>query len=243
MADDETLGMSRDAADALARAKARRELAEAVAVAEKGKLEAMKLKLEVDLQKIRNAKEKRLEELELAKDAYHFVYTFTETVGIGSVQKCIEQLAVWDRTGPRKELEIVFTSPGGDVISGMRLFDYICWLRKKGHKVTTAALGEAASMAGILLQAGDHRIMGKECWVLIHEAAFGGQGKTGEMEDRVKWVKRIQDRIAHIFVERSQESECEEPLTVKKVKANWKKTDWWLSSDECLKYGIVDEVR
>lgn len=243
MAEDITTGMSRAAADELARAKARREYAEAEVAVEKGKLEAEKLMLEVASKKLSLAKEKRAEKADLARDCYHYSYTFTEMVNGGSVQKCIDQLNAWTRQKPKCDLEIVFCSPGGSVIDGMRLFDYILWLRKKGHKVVTAALGEAASMAGILLQAGDVRVMGREAWVLIHEASFGAQGKTGDMEDRVKWVKRVQERILNIFAERSQGCNPEKPLTKAMIKRSWHKSDWWLSSEECLRHGIVDEVR
>lgn len=243
MADDMVTGMSRAAADEFARAKARRELVEADVAHEKGKLEAEKLMLEIQSKKLSLAKEKRAEKADLARDCYHYSYAFTELVSGASVQKCIDQLNAWSRQQPGCDLEIVFCSQGGSVIDGMRLFDYILWLRKKGHKITTAALGEAASMAGILLQAGDVRVMGREAWVLIHEAAFGAQGKTGDMEDRVKWVKRVQERILNIFAERSQGCDPEKPLTKQQIKTRWHKTDWWLSSEECLKHGIVDEVR
>ena len=47
-----------------------------------------------------------------------------------------------------------------EVIAGLALYDFIQTLRRKGHKVTTVSYGMAASMAGILLQAGDVRVMG-----------------------------------------------------------------------------------
>ena len=54
-------------------------------------------------------------------------------------------------------------------------------------------------MAGILLQAGDIRIMGAESWLMIHEISFGASGKIGEIEDTVEWVKKIQERVVKIF--------------------------------------------
>ena len=76
-------------------------------------------------------------------------------------------------------------------------------MRNRGHKVTTGSLGMAASMAGILLQAGGVRWIGHQAWMMIHRAAFGAIGKTYEVEDEVKLVKRIEERCLDIFVSRS----------------------------------------
>jgi ATP-dependent protease ClpP protease subunit len=91
-------------------------------------------------------------------------------------------------------------------------------------------------MAGILLQAGDVRIMGKESWLLIHQVSFGASGSFGEVEDTTKWVDRIQDRVLDIFASRSKMSKAQ-------IKRKWNRTDWWISSDEALKLGFVDETR
>ena len=94
----------------------------------------------------------------------------------------------------------------------------------------------AASMAGILLQAGDTRWVGHQAWVMIHRAAFGAFGKTYEVEDEVEFVKRIEERILEIFTTRSK-------LTKQKIKRNWDRKDWWISADEALEAHLVDEVR
>ena len=102
--------------------------------------------------------------------------------------------------------------------------------------MVTGTLGMAASMAGILLQAGDERWMGHQSWVMIHRAAFGAWGKTFEIEDEVKFVKRIEERILDIFIKRSK-------LTKQKIKRNWERKDWWISAEECVEMGLVDVVK
>ena len=96
----------------------------------------------------------------------------------------------------------------------------------------------AASMAGILVQAGDTRYLSTECWLLIHRAAFMAIGQTFEVEDHVKLIQRIEKRIINIFVRRSDGK-----LTSQKIKRNWERKDWWLSSDECVELGLIDEIR
>lgn len=209
------------------RARARREHAEA----REAELRAAKLELEL-------AKAQRTEDRELAGNAHNHTYLFNGPVTTPSVAACIDQLTCWHRQTPGCAIEIIFTSPGGSVIDGFVLFDFVRGLSRQGHHITTGCLGMAASMAGILLQMGDHRWVGQEGWVMIHRAAFGASGKTFEVEDEVTWVKRVEKRILSIFVNRSGGL-----LSAEKIRRNWDRKDWWLSSDEALALGVVDEVR
>jgi ATP-dependent Clp protease protease subunit len=173
---------------------------------------------------------------ELASNEHHQVYLFNSAVSEATVKLCIQRLTEWHRVYPGKPFEIIFTSPGGAIIDGMALFDFIQFLRRNGHHITTSTLGYAASMAGILLQAGDTRAMGREAWLMIHEASFGAQGKIGEIEDTVEWVKKVQERVLGIFASRSK-------MSKRAIKSKWTRKDWWIDSDEALELGLVDELR
>lgn len=243
------------------RAKAKAEAAKAVADAELAKFELeQKTKLlpfelrEAEAKAITaehaaqyngdNATQIRLRTLDIerqhkweqAHDLYHRVYNFVGSTSAANVQTCIEQLNVFRRTSPGQPIEIIFHSPGGSVIDGMALFDHIQLLRSEGHVITTTAIGMAASMAGILLQAGDIRVMNREAYLLIHEVSFGAGGKIGEVEDEVAFVKKIQDRVVSIFANRSK-------LTKAQVRTKWRRKDWWLDSDEALALGLIDKIR
>jgi len=169
-------------------------------------------------------------------DDYAHLYRFDGEVSTSSVKKCMTKISEWSRMTPKCEMEIVFSSPGGSIIDGFELFDFIQELRSRGHRVTTGSLGMAASMAGVLLQAGDHRWVGHQSWIMIHRAAFGAYGKTFEIEDEVKFVRRIEERILDLFETRSK-------LTKRKIKRNWDRKDWWISADEALEIELVDEIR
>jgi ATP-dependent Clp endopeptidase proteolytic subunit ClpP len=168
-------------------------------------------------------------------DAVH-VYRFIGAVTGDSVRKASSKLTEWSRMDPGSDMEIIFNSPGGYIFEGMALFDLIQGLRADGHQVTTGSHGYAASMAGILLQAGDVRWIGHQSWLMIHRAAFGASGQTFEVEDAVEFTKRLEERIVDIFTSRST-------LTTRQVKTNWNRKDWWISADEALTLGLVDEVR
>jgi ATP-dependent Clp endopeptidase proteolytic subunit ClpP len=205
------------------------------AEAEKARAEARKAQIDARKAEIELARLERQERAELARDINNKIYVFDEQVNSASVEKCIQKLAEWSRTDPGCDIEILFNSPGGSVIDGMALYDYINQIKKKGHKVTCSSLGMAASMAGILLQAGDVRKMGSEAWLLIHQGSFGVVGSVGQVEDTVEWVKKIQERILDIFAAKST-------LSKSQIRRRWHRKDWWLDSDEALKLGFIDEI-
>jgi ATP-dependent Clp endopeptidase proteolytic subunit ClpP len=171
-----------------------------------------------------------------ATDQENMIYRFNTIVDKTRIYDCMHTLTQWSRRHPACDIEIVFSSGGGSIVDGFVLFDFIQELRARGHKVTTGSLGMAASMAGVLLQAGEHRWMGHQAWMMIHRAAFGAVGKTFEIEDEVAWIKRIESRILEIFEKRSE-------LTKLKIKRNWDRKDWWISSDEALELGLIDEIK
>ena len=193
--------------------------------------EASALKSEIEARAAYRSRER-----EKAEDEENFLYRFAGEVSKSSVNNCIKKLTQWSRLNPECDIEIIFSSPGGSIIDGFELFDFLQDLRFRGHQITTGTLGMAASMAGILLQAGDIRWVGGQAWIMIHRAAFGAFGKTYEVEDEVEFVKRIEERCLDIFVSRSK-------LTKQKIKKNWDRKDWWINPDEAKELALVDEVR
>ena len=212
------------------------ELDQKLAEIEKTKAETEKMQAEAGKAHLEYEKAHANRTKELHTDEENYLYRFSKDVSHHSVQACMTKLTEWHRRDPKCKIEIVFSSPGGSIIDGFELFDFIQELRSKGHHVTTGSLGMAASMAGILLQAGDTRWIGHQAWLMIHRAAFGAIGKTFEVEDEVKLVKRMEDRILTIFTSRSK-------LTSNKIKRNWDRKDWWISADECKEMGLIDEIR
>ena len=207
--------------------------------------EAQKLEHEAELARLAAAAQQREDddhayshEYERAGDPYHHIYRFFGGVTASNVQNCMSILGRWSRLQPGCDLEIVFNSPGGSVIDGMALWDYLEHLKSRGHKLTTVCRGMAASMAGILMQAGDVRVMGRESYLMIHEISAGAGGKIGEIADAVKFYERICERVVDLFVARSGGK-----ITRAQFKKNWNRADWWIDSGEALRWGFIDEVR
>jgi ATP-dependent Clp endopeptidase proteolytic subunit ClpP len=225
----------RQATEAAAR-QATRDEERAAAEARKFNSEALHAEVEAAAAQILLDREQEKRDRELAVFHRQHVYLFSGAVDGATVDKCIAELNYWHRTAPECAIEIVFTSPGGSVIHGMALYDYIQELRRAGHYITTATRGWAASMGGILLQAGDNRVMGAEAYILIHEVASFAAGKIGEIEDELALLKKMSDRVVQIFASRSK-------LTPQRIRNGWRRKDWWIDSTEAFKLGLVDEVR
>ncbi len=222
--------------------KADAEAARALADARKADAEAECQELAVELSRMELSAARDADAKRLVQDEKMQTYRFVGEVSSSSVKKCMDDLTVWSRLYPDAALTIIFQSPGGSVVDGLALWDYLAEMRENGHHITTVARGYAASMAGILLQAGDKRVMGKESWLLIHEASFGAVGSFGEVEDMVEWIKRIQNRFLDIFAERAKTSAAPHPISRARLAKNWHRKDWWISSDEALEWGLCDEV-
>jgi ATP-dependent Clp endopeptidase proteolytic subunit ClpP len=200
--------------------------------------QAEKARLESKTAEITLAREKKKDDETAAKNDERNIFHFFGVVDAESVYGTMRVLERFVRLRPDKPVEMFVTSPGGDILAGLALIDHIAQLRRNHDlKITTVALGMAASMAGILMQAGDKRVMGKESWLLIHQASLVVAGSYGEIEDRMDWVSRIQDRIVDTFMVRAKN------ITRKEFVRKWQRKDWWLSSEEALKYRFIDEVR
>lgn len=238
-------------------AKTRAEAAKTEAEIDKLRVEQAKLEAEMrvleetargtaaqaDVLEIEAERTRRTESKLLRSDEFFKVYRFTDEVSEKSVKNCISQFDQWTRSAPDPvTIDLLIDSPGGSIFDGFHLIDYINWLHSEGHTVNTTAFGMAASMAGVLLQAGKERAMGANALVLIHEASFSTYGQMGHVEDMVKMVELMHDQILSLFADRSKSSGCARPLTKKQFAAGWRRKDWWLPSDQCLTHGIVDKV-
>ena len=163
------------------------------------------------------------------------VLDFTSEVGYGNVRAAINTLAEWYRADPSGPITIRLLTPGGDAIAGLAFYDYIRMLVAEGVKVTTVAIGMAASMGAILLQAGSLRLITPNAYLMVHEVANVAAGKLSELVDEVKFAERVQDRLVTILAERSN-------LSKQQIKRRWQRKDWWMDAEDAVKNGFVDGI-
>ncbi|HEX7166332.1 MAG TPA: Clp protease ClpP [Acidimicrobiales bacterium] len=197
--------------------------------------EIRKLQLETERTRLELAALRRRERDALADASEAHVYTFYAGVEAESVAACLSELGQWSRREPGAPVTVIFNSPGGSVLDGLALFDYLRRLRQTGHQVTTVALGRAASMGAVLLQSGDRRVIGANAFLLVHEVSNTSVGKVSEMEDGVEFTRRLQKRLQAILAERSTLSELQ-------IARRWTRKEWWLDADEAVALGFADEI-
>lgn len=180
------------------------------------------------------AEAKREHEFQMAANALSRVYDFTGSVGGISSEMAIQTLSRWARIS-KEPITIRFSSPGGSVIDGFSLYDSIKAIRDQGIRVTVFALGYAASMASVLLQSGDERVIAPNAWVLLHEISSRTGGTLGQIKDDVKFTTELNDRLFTILAERAKVSR-------KKLMTMAHRKDLWLSAEQSVKLGIVDRA-
>lgn len=163
------------------------------------------------------------------------VYPYFGDIDPVTAARFIQTTSLWSRRNPGSDITVVLNSGGGSIFSGLGVYDHIMGLRSKGHKVTIKVLSVAASMAAILLQAGEDRIIGSNALILLHEGSGELGGSMADIEDSSKMFRMLSDRISNIVANRSG-------MTVRKYKALIKRRDKWLTADEALALNLVDRV-
>lgn len=207
-------------------------------IAEIDQLEAQResAQVEADMERLKLTQTQHEVEKLKAHPSEHNIYPFHGSVNGSRVRKAIKRLGMWSRREPKSDITVIFNSPGGEVIPGLALYDFMRELSDKGHTIETVTIGYAASMAGVLLQAGDHRVIGPNAFMLIHEVKAGAIGSYGELKDRMEFLDMAQGRLLKILAHKSK-------LDAEEIRDRWERKDWWLDAEEVVELGFADEIR
>lgn len=144
-------------------------------------------------------------------------------------------LEQWSATNPQKPLRLLLNSPGGSVQAAFSLIDELRHLRSNGHKVTISVYGMAASAAGFLLQAADHRVIGANSMILIHEVSSATDGKLSSMKKSIAFDEKLEERCLQLL--------ANPHLSLEEIHKHIDGgEDWWLSAQEAKTLGLVDEL-
>lgn len=170
-------------------------------------------------------------------DRVFFHRGFVDWDSLDRLMLTVEKWKDYASRAPLGKLVISITSPGGDVFSGFGHYDLIRDACNEGLDIEMQVQGFAASMAAVIVQAGKHRTIGTNGWLMFHEAATVRQQlmSLAEMRDQTELLDTIQDRLVSIVAERST-------LSTEDITARTYKKDWWLSAQDSLEYGFVDEI-
>jgi len=145
----------------------------------------------------------------------------------------IAQLLYLDREDSEKDISLYINSPGGLISAGLAIYDTMKLIKSD---VSTICVGMAASMATVLLCAGSHgkRFALPNSTIHMHQAMGGAQGQASDIEIAAREILRLQDKIRQLISEHTGQSYDQV--------ARDSDRDFYLTSEEAVGYGLIDEV-
>jgi ATP-dependent Clp protease protease subunit len=148
----------------------------------------------------------------------------------------IAQMLFLEAEDPDKDIQLYINSPGGVITAGMAIYDTMQFIKPD---VQTICIGQAASMAAVLLAAGakGKRFSLPNSRIVIHQPLIMGSGIAGQATDidiAAREILRMRERINEILVHHTGQS-------MKRIQDDTER-DYIMSADQGKEYGIIDEV-
>lgn len=132
-----------------------------------------------------------------------------------------------------RDIYMYINSPGGIISSGLAIYDTMQYIRPK---VSTICIGQAASMAAVLLAAGEpgKRIALPNSRIMIHQPLGGAQGQASDIEIQAREILYLRSRMNEILQHHTGKS-------LEQIEVDTDR-NFFMSADEARTYGIIDEV-
>jgi ATP-dependent Clp protease protease subunit len=145
----------------------------------------------------------------------------------------VAQLLFLEAETPKKEISMYINSPGGTVTSGMAIYDTMHFIRPP---VSTLCIGQAASMASLLLAAGEkgQRFALPNARIMLHQPSGGFQGQATDIMLHAQEILNLKKRLNEIYVHHTGQ-----PL--KKIEDALER-DYFLTAEMAVEFGVVDKV-
>ena len=143
------------------------------------------------------------------------------------------QLLFLESADANRDVQIYVNSPGGSVYAGLGIYDTMQYINPNA---ATCCVGMAASMAAVLLCAGEKgkRSALKHSRVMIHQPMGGAQGQVSEIEITYKEITKLKKELYDIIALHSGQP-------YEKVEKDSDR-DYWMTGEEAKEYGMIDEV-
>jgi ATP-dependent Clp protease, protease subunit len=145
----------------------------------------------------------------------------------------VAQLLFLEAENPEKEISLYIHSPGGSITAGLAIYDTMQYVT---NDISTICVGQAASMAAVLLSAGTpgKRISLPNARILLHQPIGGTQGQASDIAIQAKEILRLRETIYHILVKHTRQ-----PKT--KIQADIER-DFIMTAAQAKEYGLVDQI-
>lgn len=156
-----------------------------------------------------------------------------EEVLDGMANTVIAQMLFLESEDPDKDINMYVNSPGGSVTAGMAIYDTMQYIKPD---VVTICMGQATSMAALLLAAGAEgkRYALPHSRIMIHQPLGGTQGQATDIDIHAKEILKMRDTLNHILSKHTGQP-------IQKVRKDTER-DYFMTSEEAKEYGIVDKV-
>lgn len=158
-----------------------------------------------------------------------------DDVDAASMESLMKQFMYLIREDPDKEITLYINSPGGEVRSGLAVYDF---MKLTKTPIRTVCVGMAASMGAILFLAGDKREMLPHSQIMIHDPSMGGgsmQGmKPDELSERLENLKKVKKVLCEVIAETTGNP-------IKSVQNKTRK-DSYFDAQEAVKFGLATAI-
>ena len=145
----------------------------------------------------------------------------------------IAQLLFLEAEDPDKDINLYINSPGGIVTAGMAIYDTMQFIKPE---VAAVCLGQAASMAAVLLAGGAHgkRTALPNARILIHQPMGGTRGQATDIKIQAEEILRMREHLNEILAKHTGQP-------MERIAADTER-DYYMSADQAKTYGIIDQV-
>src|SRR6185436_7352779 len=167
----------------------------------------------------------------LLKDSIIFIGT---PIDDGIANLVIAQMLFLEAEDPERDILLYVNSPGGSITAGLAIYDTMQFVKPN---VCTYCVGQAASMAAVLLAAGakGKRYSLPNSRILIHQPWLSGLGgQATDIDLAAKEILRMRERINEIFVKHTGQE-------IKRIQQDTER-DYIMSPEQAVQYGILDDV-
>ena len=151
----------------------------------------------------------------------------------GVANAIIAQLLYLDSEDPDKEINIYINSPGGSITAGMAIYDTMQFI---SSPISTICLGQAASMAAVLLASGTHgkRYALPHARIMLHQPHGGLGGQATDIEIAAREVLFLKGQLLEVLSKHTGQA-------VDKLRSDTDR-DFFLRPSQAVEYGIVDQI-
>jgi len=178
-------------------------------------------------------RERGLDARSLARSLAHSLVRSPGPIDDHMSNLVVAQLLYLESENPEKGISMYINSPGGVVTAGLAIYDTMQYIK---CPVSTLAVGQAASMASLLLSAGEKgsRRSLPNSRIMLHQPSGGASGQATDIEIHAREILRLRDRLNELY-------EHHTGADIGRIR-DLLERDYFMSADEAKEFGVVDEV-